>query len=74
MQMLALQHVWAVIPLLPSTFLLCQIQTMHSAGGLPAITAFTRRGRFRTAREGGGAARGKGIHMVGFCSHSPCLR
>lgn len=51
--MLALQHVWAVIPLLPSTFLLCQIQTMRSAGGLPAITAFTRRGWFHSAGEGG---------------------
>lgn len=52
--MLALQRVWAVIPLLPSTFLLCQIQTMRSAGGLPAITAFTRWGRFHPAGEGGG--------------------
>lgn len=52
--MLALQRVWAVIPLLPSTFLLCQIQTMRSVGGLPAITAFTRRGRFCAAGEGGG--------------------
>lgn len=50
--MLALQHVWAVIPLLPSTFLPCQIQTTRSVGGLPAITAFTRRGLIRAAGEG----------------------
>lgn len=46
----------------------CQIQTMRGAGGLPAITAFTRRAQLGRGRRG---TRCKGIHMGGSCCQSP---